>query len=84
MTTYATVGVGRIQTYLARSRHLWGRRGASEELVRLTVVPGSPQAKADAIPDAELVVQQVLDLFPNAGINDEGLDIDGSSYLSVG
>lgn len=77
MTTYATVGVGRIQTYLARSRHLWGRRGASEELVRLTVVPGSPQAKADAIPDAELVVQQVLDLFPNAGINDEGLDIDG-------
>ncbi len=77
MTTYATVGVGRIQTYLARSRHLWGRRGASEELVRLTVVPGSPQAKADAIPDAQLVVQQILDLFPNAEINKEGLDIDG-------
>lgn len=34
--TFADIGVKQIQTYLARSRHLWGRRGASEELIRQT------------------------------------------------
>lgn len=31
--TFVDIGVKQIQGYLARSRHLWGRRGASEELV---------------------------------------------------
>lgn len=34
--TFADIGVKQIQPYLARSRHLWGRRGASEELIRQT------------------------------------------------
>lgn len=75
MTTYATVGVQRIQTYLARSRHLWGRRGASEELVRLTTLPGNSQQTG--IPDDELAVKRVLDNNPGVQLNPEGLDIDG-------
>ena len=73
--TYATVGVDRIQIYLGRSRHLWGRRGASEELVRLTTLPGSPGA--EGLSEDELVVAQILKRYPHVQVNQEGLDIDG-------
>lgn len=36
MTWFASVGQVRIQTYLSRNRHLWGRRGASLILQQLT------------------------------------------------
>ncbi|RLP10059.1 Cas10/Cmr2 second palm domain-containing protein [Propionibacterium australiense] len=75
MTTYATVGLQRIQTYLARSRSLWGRRGASEELVQLTALP--EKSSPDRPADTELTVTKILGCHPGVEINPEGLDIDG-------
>mgnify|MGYP000980674960 CR=1 FL=1 len=75
MTTYATVGMQRIQTHLARCRHLWGRRGASEELAHLTKLPSREEQDASA--DDDLAVTQVLSKYPDVEINPEGLDIDG-------
>lgn len=75
MTTYATVGLQRIQTYLARSRSLWGRRGASEELVQLTALP--EKSSPDHPADTELTVTEILGCHPGVEINPEGLDIDG-------
>ncbi len=38
MTWFASVGQLRIQSYLSRTRHLWGRRGASLKLTELNAV----------------------------------------------
>lgn len=65
---YATVGMSRIQTYLGRSRHLWGRRGASERLAEATYLP-------EDHPDC--LVGEVLTHHPQVEVNSEGLDIDG-------
>lgn len=76
--TYTTVGIGRIQSHLARSRHLWGRRGASEELVTLTMLPEAAKQLGFAKEDlANLAVQRVLDAYSAVNENPEGLDIDG-------
>ncbi len=77
MTTFATVGIERIQSVLSRSRHLWGRRGASEELVQLTTLPG--KATELGIPTVKLAVQRALDLHAESKveITPEALDLDG-------
>ncbi|MFY9263794.1 MAG: hypothetical protein GX483_04855 [Actinomycetaceae bacterium] len=71
MITYATVGITRIQSYLGRSRDLWGRRGASENLMRAT----------DLTENSDYLVHQALSESnvknSNVKINDDGLDIDG-------
>lgn len=72
-TTYVTVGLQRIQAHLARSRHLWGRRGASEEVVRLTMLPATAAAKGLT---QEAPVAQTVQI-DGVEINDEALDIDG-------
>ena len=42
---YASIGINQVQAYLARSRRLWGRRGASDMLNYLTAreVEGSQE-----------------------------------------
>lgn len=72
MTTYVTVALQRIQSHLSRSRHLWGRRGASEEVVRLTMYPGVAKSKGLAEPPISRVLEQ-----PGITLNDQALDIDG-------
>lgn len=77
MTTYLNLGVERVQSHLARSRHLWGRRGASETLVRLTTLPDSVMAERLAEPES-LAVRKVLEEFDGrVRPNGEALDIDG-------
>lgn len=72
MTTYVDVGIQRIQAHLARSRHLWGRRGASEEVVRLTMSPAAAKEKGiEAPPMAEVLALSGIEA------NDEAIDIDG-------
>lgn len=81
MTTFATVGIERIQAVLARSRHLWGRRGASEELVQLTTLPH--KAESTGMSTIKLAVQRALDSqnkqggMPTVEITPEALDLDG-------
>ena len=84
MTTYASVGVRRIQTHLARTRSLWGRRGASDQLWDLTQLPepedaSSPQGQQ--LPRHQrghgALVAQVLQQHPGVEVNREALDIDG-------
>ncbi len=65
-TVYASIGLGRIQTHLARTRHLWGRRGASDELALLT------DNKAGYL--AAILTEGVE-------VNDEALSIDGEIPL---
>lgn len=72
MTSFVTVGLQRIQSHLSRSRHLWGRRGASEQLALLTTLPRDVAGDTSS-----LVVQQVLDANPKARECKEALDIDG-------
>lgn len=72
-TTYVTVGLQRIQAHLARSRHLWGRRGASEEIVRLTMLPATAEAKGLTW-EAPVTRAVAVD---GVELNDEALDIDG-------
>ena len=84
MTTYASVGVRRIQTHLARTRSLWGRRGASDQLWDLTQLPepedaSSPQGQQ--LPRHQrghgALVAQVLQQHLGVEVNREALDIDG-------
>lgn len=78
MTTYLTIGLSRIQQHLARSRHLWGRRGASEELVLLTMTPGG--AEQHQFTGDYLLASldgKVVEL------NNDALDIDGLISLKT-
>lgn len=75
MTTFASVGVSRIQTHLARCRSLWGRRGASDALVRLTQ---SPQPDS---PNQGSVVAEILQRHPEVGINPDAPALDGEIAL---
>lgn len=75
MTTFVTVAVQRIQTHLSRSRHLWGRRGASEELVRLTLIPESDHLP-EGLAAKDLVVQKVCQQVGVKTCRD-AVDIDG-------
>lgn len=79
MTTYVDVGVERIHSYLSRSRHLWGRRGASESLVRLTTLPDSATKLAENQRQALAVALLLADpqFSGHVRLNGEGLDIDG-------
>ena len=73
MTTYIDVAVSRIQAYLGRSRRLWGRRGASEELVLVTLLP----AQATEEGRKECLVQEVLNDHHGVRLNEEALNMDG-------
>lgn len=89
MTTYASVGVRRIQTHLARTRSLWGRRGASDQLWDLTQLPESENGATSADTAADehpkprhhqghgALVASVLKEHPGVEVNREALDIDG-------
>lgn len=71
---YATVGIKQIQSYLGRSRHLWGRRGASDILVYLTDVSGL----TDEIPAQNREFRTVKEELPRGvEVNDEAVDVDG-------
>lgn len=76
MQAYATVGMTRIQSYLARSRHLWGRRGASERLAEATYLPKDKDSNSSK-EHPDCLVDKVLANHKNVKINEEGLDIDG-------
>lgn len=79
MTTYVSVALGRIQSHLSRSRHLWGRRGASEEIIRLTMMP---QTAHELGLSREPLVCEVL-AWSGVYINPEGADIDGVISLKA-
>ncbi|GAA3879087.1 Cas10/Cmr2 second palm domain-containing protein [Tessaracoccus defluvii] len=77
---YASVGVKQIQAHLARSRHLWGRRGASDMLFYLTDISGV----ADDIPVATRglrTVREILEEHPGVVINIDSVDTDGVVQL---
>jgi hypothetical protein len=65
--TYLDVGAVRIQTYLARSRHLWGRRGASAVLAEI--------CRPDSVD--ELSEELSSELGAKIRRNDEAANIDG-------
>jgi hypothetical protein len=65
--TYLDVGAVRIQTYLARSRHLWGRRGASAVLAEI--------CRPDSVDD--LARELSADLPVTVRRNDEAAEVDG-------
>lgn len=78
MTYFAAVGIKQIQTYLARSRHLWGRRGASDMLAYLTSTEGFdiPREERDF-----RFAGEVLKDFPGVEFNRDAVDVD--SVLNI-
>ena len=78
MTCFASIGVKQIQGYLARSRRLWGRRGASDMLAYLTDTTGA----ADRIEERSFeTAGEILQGFPGVTVNDEAVDVD--SVLNI-
>ena len=78
MTCFASIGVSQIQGYLARSRRLWGRRGASDMLAYLTDTTGA----ADRIEERSFeTAGEILQGFPGVTVNDEAVDVD--SVLNI-
>ena len=78
MTCFASIGVKQIQGYLARSRRLWGRRGASDMLAYLTDTSGA----ADRIEERSFeTAGEILQGFPGVMVNDEAVDVD--SVLNI-
>ncbi len=78
MTCFAAIGVKQIQGYLARSRRLWGRRGASDMLAYLTDTTGA----ADRIEERSFeTAGEILQGFPGVTVNDEAVDVD--SVLNI-
>lgn len=69
--TYLDLGAVRIQSYLARSRHLWGRRGASFLLAE--------HSHADWISELSSELEPGTTLQPN----DEAASVDGVISLIV-
>ena|GEM_PF-575160 len=78
MTYFAAVGIKQIQSYLARSRHLWGRRGASDMLAYLTAVDNSD---IPAIERRFRSAAEILADFDSVTFNKDALDVD--SVLSI-
>ncbi|SHJ89761.1 hypothetical protein SAMN02745244_03531 [Tessaracoccus bendigoensis DSM 12906] len=77
---YAAVGIKQIQAHLARSRHLWGRRGASDMLFYLTDVSGV----ADGIQRSDRnlwTVTEILSTHPGVALNPDAADTDGVVQL---
>lgn len=69
MTAFVDIAITGIQRYLGRSRHLRGRRGASEALLAVTDITGQGST-----------VRSVLSRFPAdcpVSVNEETIDIDG-------
>lgn len=78
MTCFASIGVSQIQGYLARSRRLWGRRGASDMLAYLTDTSGA----ADRIEERSFeTAGEILQGFPGVTVNDDAVDVD--SVLNI-
>lgn len=78
MTCFASIGVKQIQGYLARSRRLWGRRGASDMLAYLTDTTGA----ADRIEERSFeTAGEILQGFPGVTVNDDAVDVD--SVLNI-
>ena len=78
MTCFASIGVRQIQGYLARSRRLWGRRGASDMLAYLTDTSGA----ADRIEERSFeTAGEILQGFPGVTVNDDAVDVD--SVLNI-
>lgn len=75
-TTYLEVGIERIQSHLARSRRLWARRGASEEMVRLTFT--TAMAEEHGIPLDQLLING---LNAPTRVHDAALAKDGVIHL---
>lgn len=78
MTTYVTVAMERIQTHLARSRRLWGRRGASEEILHLTMMPATAKEQGRGEPPVSEALR-----MPGVRESPDGLDIDGVLWLEA-
>lgn len=80
MTHFATIGVDHIQSHLSRSRHLWGRRGASALMVELTSLP----TDASAGPSIKgRTLRRVLDAEPGVSVAGDALDVDGLVTLQA-
>ena len=78
MTCFASIGVRQIQGYLARSRRLWGRRGASDMLAYLTDTTGA----TDRVEERSFeTAGEILQGFPGVTVNDEAVDVD--SVLNI-
>lgn len=77
MTHYATIGIDHIQTHLARTRHLWGRRGASALLVDLT---SDPERTPD--PGQGRTVQSILAQHPAVQLERGAISVDGLVTLT--
>lgn len=73
MTYFAAIGIRQIQSYLARSRHLWGRRGASDMLAYLTATAGPDNA-----PDQRRfrTAAEVLEDHAGVDFDRDALDVD--------
>ena len=73
---YASIGINQVQAYLARSRRLWGRRGASDMLNYLTAreVEGSQERDFRT-------AKEVLKNFPDVDFTEDAVDVD--SVLNI-
>ncbi len=76
---YAEVGVKHVQEYLGRSRHLWGRRGASDLLVLVTWTKQELEGEKKGLTaDVGLkTVHEIVKQHSGVEINPDALDIDG-------
>lgn len=76
MTYFAAIGIKQIQSYLARSRRLWGRRGASDMLAYLTATQ-PPEIKERPFHFAT----EILEEHDGVGFDPEAVDVD--SVLNI-
>lgn len=73
---YASIGINQVQAYLARSRRLWGRRGASDMLNYLTA------REVEVSQDRDFrTAKEVLNVFPDVDFTEDAVDVD--SVLNI-
>lgn len=73
---FASIGIQQVQKHLERSRHLWGRRGASDMLFYLTDSSGVADEISKEIRGLR-TVREVLNEHPDVQLNREAVDVDG-------